>query len=341
MNKTKKEYSASHSVDTDWFAVDRNGNLGYMESTYDAPLPVTISYENIQDDDYNLHCFQDMASCAGDNCYYLDANPDDVARIKAKMADEDSGGFVFGERDLPVAILTDGRSIRNLMLWKDKGPDSHVFFLDKQEDIAVLFGFPSTENTGRDIQEKRIEVFGAYFSYWSLGFWFEGSFFDSVFSSEDSDCRVRIKVNPKSEYHSLVPLDASFEDGKQINLFGAAFLHFPSSSDNYPLEQLRNQYDSMSPRERELELFKSIEEAGTAAAPSPFTRWTERKAGILVSEYDVSPDARNVQGITAIEYARERYKTLKKNRIARIPLLAIIRNLEHKEKLLCQGTGSR
>ena len=52
--KTEREYPASHSVDTDWFAVDKDGNLGYMHASSDTALPISVSHANENDPKYEL-----------------------------------------------------------------------------------------------------------------------------------------------------------------------------------------------------------------------------------------------------------------------------------------------
>ena len=70
--KTTKEFPATHSMSTEWFVVDEDGNIALFAFEEDGPVPIDIPSES---NSYLMTAEEDFGEKDSNNIEYLDVNP--------------------------------------------------------------------------------------------------------------------------------------------------------------------------------------------------------------------------------------------------------------------------
>ena len=89
------DYPACHSMDTTWFAVDKDGNIAIMESGEDGAIPLKINIQMEFSDFLEEH-----AQLIGNNLFRLNINDEIIEDIISKCRkldelEEYSSGFII------------------------------------------------------------------------------------------------------------------------------------------------------------------------------------------------------------------------------------------------------
>ncbi len=290
--KTIVEYPASHSVDTDWFAIDKYGNLACMSAGEDAPIPVSISTEHMEDDKYYPNFLIELAEDCGDNCYGLQIPAGDIEDCIKAIINRTEDYKPFWDEG-GMIIFTDGISVKELELWTNRPESSLAFFFNHREDSAIIIGIPDSEHVLKDINTGHIRYYWD-FDYRCLGLFYEAWRHHGEYSIEDNGCIYRLRIKAydlNRNFKYLLEFNGSFNEYDCFYFYDYFYGHNPGSIDSHPLDELRHKFSEMTEKEREKELFKSISEEN------------ERAVGILFKEFKVSPFAVNDEGIPLLDYA--------------------------------------
>lgn len=300
--KTIVEYPASHSVDTDWFAIDKYGNLACMSAGEDAPIPVSISTEHMEDDKYYPNFLIELAEDCGDNCYGLQIPAGDIEDCIKAIINRTEDYKPFWDEG-GMIIFTDGISVKELELWTNRPESSLAFFFNHREDSAIIIGIPDSEYVLKDINTGHIRYYW-FFDFCTLGLYYEAWRHHGEYSIEDNECiyGLRIKAyNPNRDFKYLLEFNGSFNESDCFSFYDYFYGHNPGSIDSHPLDELRHKFAGMTENEREKELFRSISMADKKDLEH--YNENERAVGILLKEFKVSPFAVNDGGIQVLDYA--------------------------------------
>ena len=329
--KTYKEYPASHSIDTDWFAVDRDGNLGLMMASEDAPLPVTVSDGWKQDPEYDIHCLMEASTEICPGLYQMEIETESFKTFKTAVLKRKECHDYWD--DCGQVIATDGRDFRELRIWNERTERMVFISLCPDFTFFMVYGTDMTDGIEDDIKSGRIAATSTM-DWQFFGIPYEGNCYNTWYEYEKNPnfIRVKVKVPKKNRYEYLTYLDVSFDEKKPIRLREETYIHF-GWYDPSPIKELRERFQTMSMPEREKALFEAIKYED----PEYGIQCDVRAVGILLSEFDVSPFACDRDGKTALELAKETFfvrgfQDSKYDYYFGSHWMAIIRMLEHKAR---------
>lgn len=91
--KTKKEFPATHSMSTEWFVADEEGNIALFDFDENGPVPVDIPSER---DSYLMTAENDFGEIDSDSIEYLELNDEQVAELMSDAVPPEKFNFEDG-----------------------------------------------------------------------------------------------------------------------------------------------------------------------------------------------------------------------------------------------------
>ena len=161
MKKTELEYPASHSVDTDWYAVDRDGRLANIESGPEGLLPVDIEStdngEGIIEDAMFLNSTEIEPGCR-----FFPLSDRHIKRFEDNQStDIDISESLNSYWCHNVLILGNGIKYNDLLIWKNRNRNVEPLIYVLSEDhhvIYVKYLSYSEESYRDDVENDRIKA---------------------------------------------------------------------------------------------------------------------------------------------------------------------------------------
>ena len=277
-----------------------------MSAGEDAPIPVSVSTEHIEESDYEyyLNCLIELAEDCGDNCYNLQTPDSDIEDCK-KSINNSLETYPYYEpywTEEGMIVFTDGVAIKELDLWKNRPESSFAFLFNHREDFAIIIGIPKSEHVVKDINTSHIRYFEC--DYCSLGLYYEAWRYYGKYSKEACDYIFTLRIKAydlNRDYKYLSRFNGSFNESDSFYFYDYFYGHNPGSINAHPSDELRRKFSEMTENEREKELFRAISMADRKDLKN--YREIERAVGILLKEFNVSPFAVNEDGIQVLDYA--------------------------------------
>lgn len=144
--KTDKEYPATHSMDTTWYIVDEEGNVGLLDISANGPVPFGLGENNMEDLSIGLHD-------EGDDCLEIQLTDEQLFEILDEPCPPDEKKFWFDEIiQIDFAKKEDFIQLmqnNDVTLKFCLSPTAGVYFIDARKCISRR---PVNE---RDVIKKR------------------------------------------------------------------------------------------------------------------------------------------------------------------------------------------
>ncbi len=228
MKKTELEYPASHSVDTDWFAVDREGRLANIESGPEGLLPVDI--ESVEDVGVIADAMLLNSTEIEPGCRYFPLSDRHIKRFEDnQQSDIDVSELIKAHWD--VLILKSGIEYKDLQIWKDRDVaiDPLIYVLSKDHHIIHVKHLSCSEESYRDDVEngriKAVSFFTEYYEELCFSYYPKNEFESAVLERNpymDPFNRDTSPIPPKfvlsDGFHNIKRLDVSFLDSDEFDL---------------------------------------------------------------------------------------------------------------------------
>ena len=352
--KTRTEYPAGHSVDTEWFAMDKDGHIAMFGSGETGWLPAEY--------DTNTHWSDDIITDA----LYLNSTPLSDGIRKLALPDEivsflqndmDRQGLAsyadswfeeesehqskrdYRKLDEVIIELCNGCNFTDLSVWKERIYPEETLVYQLSEDatlyLIVSLEFPKCV-LNEDVESGKI-IGATYFDEGLFCFDYspkdcysmDAEMVEDEYSRRKGCSPLAFKL-PKG-FHNMKTLDVSFAESKELNLdelMGMYVLDLECDTADinhfvWPYYYAEQQSDL------EKNLFVAIEEMRS------------RTVWCLIDRYHIRPDVfSKTRGKTAIQFAMELYEKYKddysNNSAATYSSYRILKMLQLKEKQLKQ-----
>lgn len=346
--KTTKEYPAGHSVDTFWYAIDRDGHIAEFYSGEMGWLPAEYDtftrWGNVIGDAIQLN-----STPISDGIRRLKLPAESIPSIRKEMnrkglfsydincADGTIEHHTPGENtdlDEEFIELCSGCSITDLSIWKKRINSDRTLVYQISEDstlyLVISLEFPENVlnedvDAGRIIGHTYFEEQYFCFSYGPI----EDASMDAEMiqdSNIDSGIAPLAFRLPKG-FHNMKTLDVSFSETKELNLDEhIGMYNLDGECDNDDIDHFIWPYYYIH-GESELEelLFVAIE------------KMRSRSVWCLLDQYKVRPDVfSKKRGKTAMQLAVEQYEKFEDSYRYEYPSYRILKLLRLKEKQLKQ-----
>lgn len=228
MKKTELEYPASHSVDTDWFAVDREGRLANIESGPEGLLPVDIKSGNEECIIADAMLLNSAEIEPG--CRYFPLSDRYIKRLEDnQQSDIDVSELI--NKYWYVLILSNGVEYKDLQIWKDRdvGIDPLIYVFSEDHHIIHVKHLASSEESYRDDVEngriKAVSFFSEYYEELCFSYYPKNEFESAVLERNPYMApfnRDTSPIPPKfvlpDGFHNIKKLDVSFLDSDEFDL---------------------------------------------------------------------------------------------------------------------------
>lgn len=230
--KTTHEYPASHSVDTDWFAIDRDGHLACISSGEGGWLPADIDAGN---DAHEEEIISDALSLNSTpvikGCRRLELSERQLAALTSNYrrgmdmfsyARYYSNG-IADEKSLNGMVIELRENVRfdDLFVWKERtsGDNTSVYELsvDHRHLYCRRLTFPKN-SLNMDIAKGNItgesyfsdEMF--YFSYCPVSEFGTEALMERDYFNPDDNEEPPIKLRLPKGFHGIKNMDISFAE---------------------------------------------------------------------------------------------------------------------------------
>lgn len=301
--KTTKEYPAGHSVDTEWFAIDKDGHLGALFADYETPVPIQVRYEmDVSGHETSYEeVLKKMAKHVEGPLFELFLPPSIIKGILDYLRDPRYEPDHEGSHGL--FQLKEGVDVHDLQLWKDIPQDRDDAFIIHLSKTERLFCFEDNTDCGWDLPvaditngsvvvlkdcsfPEALNALGVY-SFDSDGWMLYAYDAEAVqpavpFSAQDCE---------DADTSDLLRLNCSFPSNPCIEPYKDYCCFYYNHETSCIAEDKVKIEGMKTMKGKEALLFKAIDEQD------------ETMVAMLLEMYGLSPLARNSDGLTALAYA--------------------------------------
>lgn len=314
--KTQKEYPASHSVDTEWYAVDRDGHLANIDSGEEGWLPADIDKGNRCDESTMRRMLDFSATPICEGCGALSLPEESLKLVKKALILESVCSWIRSydkessdcqaRLNSEVLHLANGISFRDLHCWQNRIADDNTAIYEISEDHRYVFCFnleTRSESLYQDFSSARIIRSGTFDDDLVCYYYYIDDEFglDAIMTRRESSSLFGLIPFPLSVPEGckdVKRLDMSFSCSKEFDLeehIGMYVSGYLCSCINDPPDysQVIDSFAGLSATELVSALFLSI------------THYCTRAVWCLLDIYGVDPLSVSPEnGKTAIELAK-------------------------------------
>lgn len=147
--KTTKEFSATHSMSTEWFVVDEEGNIALFDFDENGPVPVDIPEESSSS---LMTAEEDFGEKDSDTIEYLELNDEQVEELMAEAITPDKYDI---ENEYNVMVQVDDVNKKEFL---EVFIDKIDFCLSHKHGIYFLWYFYDRDEP-KAYQERAINAF--------------------------------------------------------------------------------------------------------------------------------------------------------------------------------------
>ena len=309
--KSKFEYPASHSVDTYWYAIDKDGRLASICSGEEGTLPADIDTSN---DDYAIT----------DEAMILNSEPICKGCRKLILTEEQLS-FLFSQDNISTDY-TDIKSLNNcdlnrtdlhrkaielaenvkfdnLFIWKERINEDSTIIYELSEDHRYIYCVNLEFNKGairKDIESGNITRSSYIFdSILSSDYNTNSYTYEAIFDRGEYEMRNTFQFNLPKGFHGIKEFDISFAESDEFYLdeyTGVYTSEYEYTNRNDDEFLIWPNYDGMSEEELVKELFVAI------------NRLRTRSVWCLLDKYNVPSDSVDpMTGETALDAIQRLY----------------------------------
>lgn len=228
--KTQLDYPASHSIDTYWFAVDKDGRLACICSGEEGTLPADIEKSN---DDYEMTddamFINSEPIC--DGCRKFILSEEHLAFVFSQdktdyisTDDNNQNTLLFEDSSLERKAIELGDNIRfdDLYIWKERINDGSTIIYELSEDHRYIYCCNIVFNKGalkKDVESGNItEIFYDFESILYTSYNTNPYTYVPVFEREETSLSDTIKFKLPKDFHGIKKLELSFSESDEFNL---------------------------------------------------------------------------------------------------------------------------
>ena len=239
-NKTTFEYPASHSVDTDWFAIDRDGRLAMLDSGEEGLLPANMDIGCTNEDGFIEDAMLLNSTEIEPGCRYFSLSD---RHIKSFEELQESNIKVTESEKVELnecAIFVGKTNYKDLSVWKnrDKNDNPMIYFLSENQNIIYIEHLSYKEGSfSDDLESGRIKAIS--FSSPELSFYYypDNPFENSIFHRLSFD-KDTAPIPPKfvlpDGFHNTKKYDISFLDSDEFDLNDFEDVYVKDMKDCFP-----------------------------------------------------------------------------------------------------------
>ena len=351
--KTNKEYPASHSVDTDWYALDSHGHLALMCSGEEGLLPAEMEPGESNDDNSIIEDALTLnSSPICDGCRYLALSKEQIDFVIHELEHENlfahgiihnvGGKYIENtaadETGLvsEVIELAEGVRFFDLAVWKNRTEIDKTRVFEISDDHRILYCRNLKFGKGilnQDVDEGRIIGNG-----WMPEEMFECLYYPTETYSEKALVSKEVYDNsppmfafnlPKG-FHGLRKIDVDFSSTDEFDMDDYMGMYI-CGIESYEIhdDQLLTwpDYSGHSNEELEHDLYDAI------------MKHRSRSVWCLLDKYGVRPDVFfKEEGKTAKQLATEQFEQYKETVLFHGPgtsCYRILKMMQLKDRQLC------
>lgn len=228
--KTKLEYPASHSIDTYWVAVDKDGRLASICSGEEGTLPADIEKSN---DDYEITddamFINSEPICDGCRKFILSEeylsylfSQDNIHYSFTDDSNQNTQLFEQSNLNRTTIELANNIKFDDLFIWKERINHDSVSIYELSEDHRYVFCCNLEFNKGsikKDVECGNIIGFSYIFDKLLSSQYNTNPYtYVPVIEREESELRDTIKFKLPKGFHGIKELDLSFAESDEFNL---------------------------------------------------------------------------------------------------------------------------
>ena len=242
-NKTTFEYPASHSVDTDWFAIDRDGRLAMLSSGEEGLLPANMDIGCTNEDGFIEDAMLLSSTEIEPGCRYFPLSDRHIKGLEESLYTDievaESEKVELNE----YIIFVEKTNYKDLSIWinRDKNDNPMIYFLSENHNIIYVEHLSYTEGSfSDDIESGRIKAISfclqdLFFEYHPYNPFENSIFLRNPFNEFDKDTSpIPPKFVLPDGFHNTKKYDISFLDSDEFDLNDFEDVYVKDMKDCFP-----------------------------------------------------------------------------------------------------------